>query len=52
MAKNNDTALPVFGLFLAIIGIPCNLFMGFLTGLVAPVAAIAASALCSQITKV
>ena len=42
MAKRNDGAFPVSGLFFDILSIPYNFFSGFLAGIVAPVATIAA----------
>lgn len=41
MAKRKSVSFPVLGTFVEVIAIPCNLFAGFITGLVAPVAAIA-----------
>ena len=41
MAKK-DGAFPVFGLVFSIVAIPFNFFLGFVVGLAAPVAAIAA----------
>ena len=44
MAKN-DGAFPVFGLIYGIVAIPYNFFIGFVVGVAAPVAAIAAMVL-------
>ena len=44
MAKN-DGAFPVFGLIYSIVAIPYNFFIGFVVGVAAPVAAIAAMVL-------
>ena len=44
MAKN-DGSFPVFGLIYGIVAIPYNFFIGFIVGVAAPVAAIAAMVL-------
>ena len=44
MAKNGG-AFPVFGLVYSIVAIPYNFFLGFVVGVAAPVAAIAAMVL-------
>jgi F0F1-type ATP synthase membrane subunit b/b' len=44
MAKKNG-AFPVFGLIYSIVAIPYNFFIGFVVGVAAPVAAIAAMVL-------
>jgi Spy/CpxP family protein refolding chaperone len=42
MFRSNDSEFPVFGLAYSIIAIPYNFVIGFLVGVAAPVAAIAA----------
>ena len=42
MWEHNDKPVPVMSAILPILAIPCNFFAGLVTGLVAPVAAIAA----------
>jgi hypothetical protein len=42
MAGNSEKSLSMFGVFWNMLAIPCNWVMGFIVGLVAPVAAIAA----------
>ena len=42
---NKDGAFPVFGLIYSIVAIPYNFFIGFVVGVAAPVAAIAAMVL-------
>jgi hypothetical protein len=41
MATRKNVTLPALGAVFEVFAIPCNLFAGFITGLVAPVAAIA-----------
>lgn len=42
MTKPNDSSFPVFSLVYNIVAIPYNFFIGFILGLAAPIAAIAA----------
>jgi hypothetical protein len=41
MTKRDNLSLPVLGALFAVFAIPCNLLLGFVVGLLAPVAAIA-----------
>lgn len=42
MPKSSDKSFPVFGLVYGIFAIPYNFFIGFIVGVAAPIAAIAA----------